>query len=65
MAVGSDAARGHAVRRPFAQTTLGSWLTTTDHKRIGLLYMFTAFAYFLLGGLEAELIRTQLAAANL
>ncbi|HEX6818355.1 MAG TPA: cbb3-type cytochrome c oxidase subunit I [Ktedonobacterales bacterium] len=65
MAVGSVAARGRAVGRPFAQTVIGSWLTTTDHKRIGLLYMFTAFAYFLLGGLEAELIRTQLAAANL
>jgi cytochrome c oxidase subunit 1 len=65
MAVGSVAARGRAVGRPFAQTTLGSWLTTTDHKRIGLLYMFTAFTYFLLGGLEAMLIRTQLAAANL
>ena len=28
-----------------------SWMTTTDHKRIGQLYFYTAFAFFLLGGL--------------
>jgi len=38
-----------------------SWLTTTDHKRIGLLYFWTAFSFFLIGGLEALLIRAQLA----
>ena len=37
------------------------WLTTTDHKQIGLLYMGTAFAFFLVGGLLAVLIRAQLA----
>jgi cytochrome c oxidase subunit 1/cytochrome c oxidase subunit I+III len=36
------------------------WLTTTDHKRIGILYLFTALVFFALGGLEALLIRTQL-----
>jgi cytochrome c oxidase subunit I+III len=36
------------------------WLTTTDHKRIGLLYLFTALTFFLAGGVEALLIRTQL-----
>ena len=40
---------------------LKSWLTTTDHKRIGLLYFYTAFAFFLIGGLEALVIRAQLA----
>ena len=40
---------------------LKSWLTTTDHKRIGLLYFWTAFSFFLIGGLEALLIRAQLA----
>ncbi|PYM67957.1 MAG: cytochrome ubiquinol oxidase subunit I, partial [Candidatus Rokuibacteriota bacterium] len=39
-----------------------SWLTTVDHKRIGILYGVTAFAFFLLGGLEALVIRLQLAA---
>ena len=38
-----------------------SWVTTVDHKRIGILYGYTSFAFFILGGLEALLIRTQLA----
>ncbi len=38
-----------------------SWVTTTDHKRIGQLYFYSAFAFFLIGGLEALLIRIQLA----
>ncbi len=40
---------------------LKSWLTTTDHKRIGLLSFWTALSFFLVGGLEALLIRLQLA----
>ena len=44
-----------------APAGLTSWLTTTDHKRIGLLYFWTAFSFFLIGGLEALLIRAQLA----
>src|ERR1051326_6139687 len=43
---------------------LKSWVTTTDHKRIGLLYFWTAFCFFLLGGLEALVIRLQLAQPN-
>src|SRR5437660_7277960 len=39
---------------------LVGWLTTTDHKRIGLLYFFTSLAFFGAGGVEALLIRTQL-----
>jgi cytochrome c oxidase subunit I len=38
-----------------------TWVTTTDHKRIGVLYMVTAFAFFLLGGVMALLIRTEVA----
>jgi cytochrome c oxidase subunit I len=38
-----------------------SWLTTIDHKRIGLMYGVSAFLFFLLGGLEAIMIRIQLA----
>src|SRR5256712_12574507 len=38
-----------------------SWITTVDHKRIGILYGVTAFAFFLIGGIEAPLIRLQLA----
>jgi len=40
---------------------VSSWITTVDHKRVGILYGVTAFAFFLLGGLEALLIRLQLA----
>ncbi len=37
------------------------WVTTVDHKRIGILYLLTTLAFFALGGLEALLIRLQLA----
>jgi cytochrome c oxidase subunit 1 len=37
------------------------WVTTTDHKRIGVLYLATAFGFMVLGGVEALLMRTQLA----
>ncbi len=40
---------------------LRAWLTTVDHKRIGILYGVSAFGFFLVGGLEALLIRLQLA----
>src|SRR5207248_2812092 len=40
------------------------WLTTTDHKRIGLLYFFTTLAFFGAGGIEALLMRTQLSEPN-
>jgi cytochrome c oxidase subunit I+III len=40
------------------------WLTTVDHKRIGLLYFFTTLVFFGAGGVEALLIRTQLAGPN-
>lgn len=41
-----------------------SWLTTTDHKRIGILYLATTGAYFVVAGLMALAIRTQLAHPN-
>ena len=41
-----------------------SWLTTTDHKRIGILYMVTTFVFFFLGGVEALMMRLQLGAPN-
>ncbi len=37
------------------------WLTTTDHKRIGILYFVTTILFFAAGGVEAVLMRTQLA----
>ena len=38
-----------------------SWITTIDHKRIGVLYFVTSLLYFLVAGFEALLIRLQLA----
>src|SRR5258708_21165221 len=46
--------------RPSRPTGLAAWLTTTDHKKIGILYLVTTFIFFLFGGLLAELIRWQL-----
>jgi cytochrome c oxidase subunit I len=37
------------------------WLTTTDHKKIGILYLFATFLFFILGGVEALIVRLQLA----
>jgi len=48
-------ARAHA-----AKTGIWSWITTVDHKRIGILYGATAFGFFLMGGIEALLLRIQL-----
>ena len=42
------------------KTGLWSWITTVDHKRIGILYGATAFLFFLMGGIEALLLRIQL-----
>jgi cytochrome c oxidase subunit 1 len=44
---------------------LTGWLTTTDHKRIGILYMTSAFVMFLVGGMLAAEMRTELAAPGL
>src|SRR5581483_9077026 len=41
-----------------------SWLTTVDHKRIGILYLWTTLLFFAAGGILALLIRTQLATPN-
>src|SRR5689334_21370144 len=40
------------------------WLTTVDHKRIGLLYFWTTLVFFAAGGIEALTMRTQLSQAN-
>lgn len=40
--------------------TVRSWLFTTDHKRIALLYLVSITAFFVLGGIAATLVRTDL-----
>jgi cytochrome c oxidase subunit I len=46
---------------PLRPTGLLRWVTTVDHKDIGVLYLLTSLAFFGLGGIEALLIRIQLA----
>ena len=43
---------------------LFDWVTTVDHKKIGILYLVTTLVFFLIGGVEALLIRLQLASPN-
>jgi len=62
------AARAEAPRTPasliVSRGRYSSWLTTLDHKRIGILYMATSLLFFAAGGVLALLIRAQLATPN-
>ena len=53
------------LRRP-VESTRGfmSWVTTVDHKRLGIMYGATSLFWFLIGGIEALIIRLQLAVPN-
>jgi cytochrome c oxidase subunit 1 len=51
--------------RPSKSTGVLSWVATTDHKRIGILYFWTVLVFFFIGGVESGLIRAQLAQAEL
>ena len=48
------------IARPVHPTGIWGWITTIDHKRIGILYGVTSFLMFLTGGIEALIIRIQL-----
>lgn len=50
-------AHTHTVKR---HTGLMDWLTTVDHKKIGIMYLLAGGFFFLVGGFEALLIRIQL-----
>src|SRR3977135_489201 len=60
------ARRRSMLRRPsgYTEGRLCSWLTTVDHKKIGILYGVTAGIFFLIGGLEALVLRLQLGAPD-
>ncbi|MFD5724437.1 cytochrome ubiquinol oxidase subunit I, partial [Streptomyces sp. NPDC127036] len=45
------------VRRKQPGSVVIKWLTTTDHKTIGTLYLVTSFAFFCIGGVMALLMR--------
>ncbi len=50
-----------ALPRTSQPTGIMSWITTVDHKRIGIMYLVTAVIFFVIGGIEALIIRSQLA----
>ena len=52
-----EPAHAHVAKR----SVLVDWLTTVDHKKIGIMYGAWAFIFFLIGGIEALIIRAQLA----
>src|SRR5215472_14832053 len=54
----------YTVPDTYGKSGIWSWLTTVDHKRIGALYMYTALAWFAIGGLEALIMRWQLKTPN-
>ncbi|HZQ15874.1 MAG TPA: cytochrome c oxidase subunit I [Gaiellaceae bacterium] len=51
-------------RADWRQGRVASWLTTVDHKRIGILYIWTSLVFFGIGGVLALLMRAQLATPN-
>ncbi len=62
------AARAEAQPQPYRadwkRGRVASWLTTVDHKRIGILYVVTSLFFFFLGGLLSLFMRAQLATPN-
>jgi len=54
-----------AVEKESAHEGLLAWVSTVDHKRIGILYLLAAAFFFALGGGEAMLMRLQLSWPNL
>jgi cytochrome c oxidase subunit I len=59
-------ARPHILARRVEREDRGwtSWITTVDHKKLGILYIATCMVFFVLGGVEALLIRVQLGAPD-
>ncbi|MBO3745610.1 cytochrome c oxidase subunit I [Streptosporangiaceae bacterium NEAU-GS5] len=54
-----------ATRRSRKGAVVVSWLTTTDHKVIGHLYLITSFVFFIIGGVMALVMRAELAQPGL
>jgi cytochrome c oxidase subunit I len=58
------AVRTETYRADWRRGRVASWITTVDHKRIGVLYIVTSLVFFAAGGILALLMRAQLAQAN-
>src|SRR6202046_2691652 len=54
----------HEVHKPRETRQWLDWVLTTDHKKIGIMYLVLTFVFFILGGVEALLMRSQLAVPN-
>jgi cytochrome c oxidase subunit I len=54
----------HEVAHPRQSKRWVDWVLTTDHKKIGIMYMVLTFVFFVLGGVEALLMRLQLSVPN-
>jgi cytochrome c oxidase subunit 1 len=65
MATATATANAISTRKKSKGELVVDWITTTDHKKIGYLYLITSFIYFLIGGVMALLIRAQLFAPGL
>ena len=50
MAIAAAGTDRRFLARPTAKTGLWAWMTTVDHKKIGILYGYTAFVFFIIGG---------------
>ena len=58
-------ARSHlGLKRPDHSTGWKDWLTTVDHKKIGIMYAIFALGFLIMGGIEALVIRAQLAVSE-
>ena len=59
---GQDARINDAVHKPAAPLLerLHAWTSTVDHKKLGVMYIFSGLVFFLIGGVEATMIRAQL-----
>jgi cytochrome c oxidase subunit I len=58
------AVRSEAIAPTWREGRVTGWLTTVDHKRIGVLYIVSAFFFFFAAGVMALLMRLQLAQAD-
>jgi cytochrome c oxidase subunit I len=55
---------GHATAARSLSESVHSWVTTVDHKRIGVMYIGMALLFLVIGGIEATIMRIQLALPN-
>jgi cytochrome c oxidase subunit I len=54
----------HEITKPRESKKWVDWILTTDHKKIGIMYLVATFVFFILGGVEALLMRLQLSVPN-